>query len=853
MSYTKEEAFEGIKALVEQFGKNLNAIKLQAHSKEMQVETEYIQPLFNLLNWNTSNTGLSFDRREVIIRASQKVGDSTKEPDYLLLVPEESTGKMRKCLFIEAKHPKFDLRRDDLIKQVYRYAHSTLSSSEYPRNHVRLALLTNFEEFRLFDCVDGKPLERGKSGLLNKHIVKPFDWKYQDYVSSFDLLWDTFERNNVFNRSLDQIKLTPLDAIKNRVAPDDRFLADLERWRDKIARSMWRGDNTLSGPLLTAAAQLIIDRLVFIKMLSDREVEEDYLTRLYLKIKETGKDNISIYQECESIFDKLDGTYNGSIFSHKIELDKVVVENKVLLNILEDLLPENSVYTLAVLPVEIIGNVYEKFLGKTINPDKRGVSIEKTPETEVRKGKGVVYTHKYIVSYIVANTLGEKLKKCQSPDDVNKLRILDPACGSGSFLLGAYESILNWYKLYYEKNPDSRYARVDGTTHLKLSLKRNILLNNIFGVDIDQQAIEVAQFSLSMKALEDVERYEIEEDSIKNKILPILSNNVQCGNSLVGDEYYKQQLFPDEEEKRRVNPFDWKKCFISAFLGNDPGFDIIVGNPPYISIRTLNKWLPLEASLYKKQYLSAKQGSYDIYVIFVERCLKLLRTNGLLGFILPNKFMKTNYGESLRDLLSSGKHIIRIIDFGAHQIWKTVATYTCLMFLSQFNDKDSFEYCKSTPSDDDIIDCKYNNIQFDTISSKSWSFGSEESKTINGKLYKNSTRLLDLPAQMSRGSSTGCDDVFIINASEVKLERTFLREPVFATSFNRYLFKSNESSRVIFPYIKDKLDKYRMVNENEMLEKAPKTHTYLKENKVLAPGHGFNSERSKQSENGGRP
>ncbi len=379
-----------------------------------------------------------------------------------------------------------------------------------------------------------------------------------NYVDDFDLLWDAFERNQVAKGSLTSLVVTREDRISRRVGPDERFLSDLERWREGIAQSMWRLAPTSSGQLLTAAAQLMIDRLVFVKMLSDREIEKDYLDDLRSRLAKADQDrgSVSMYDACQDIFRQLDRTYNGAIFARRPELDSVAVENEVMRRLLDDMAPDNATYTLAAMPVEIVGHAYERFLGKTIRSTEVGVVVEEKPE--VRKAGGVYYTPRYIVDHIVEQTVGELLKGCQAPEDVAKLRILDPACGSGSFLIGAYAALLRWHERFFEKDAarmrgenrntlvspkykdfaqvfvygeDSDRFRVRLTT----KLRKQILLNNIFGVDIDPQAVEVAQFSLSMKAVEGATRTELRQDVdlFHSTVLPDLSANIRCGNSLV--------------------------------------------------------------------------------------------------------------------------------------------------------------------------------------------------------------------------------------------------------------------------------------------------------------------------------
>ncbi len=298
--HTKEESKEAIKPLVDQFNHDFHGKKNPA-MKEAQLEDKYLKPLFACLNWNIHNEGIDKGREEFRVQTSHKIKKSTKEPDYELWLPDKETNKMKRHLFMEAKDPRYDLQKEvKYMRQAYQYAHSTLSLSDHSFNRTRLSLLTDFEEFRLFDCFKPDPLTKNDAALFNKYIVKPFDLNYKDYINKFDLLWDTFERNNVINGSLAEYQVTDEQLKKNRIAPDLRFLDDLKEWRLEFARSMYKSNKDVSDDFLTSASQVMINRIIFLKMLTDREIEDDYLTMILKKI-ENDKEELSIYDSCREI------------------------------------------------------------------------------------------------------------------------------------------------------------------------------------------------------------------------------------------------------------------------------------------------------------------------------------------------------------------------------------------------------------------------------------------------------------------------------------------------------------------------------------------------------------------------
>lgn len=670
-AYTKVAARAKIAKLADQFAGDLEQLKKSPRVKEAHVEDNYIKPLFRYLNWNVSNEGLQLGREEFIVQASQRVDRTMRAPDYLLRLPDRANPRvMRKWLFVEAKHPKYDLTKEiQWIRQAYQYAHSTLSETDRPENRVRLAVLTDFEEFRLFDCVDPAPLKSRDPRAFAKHVVPGFEWTHKDYTENFDALWDAFERDNVRDGSLESLRVTKADAAKQRVAPDVQFLNDLESWRLSIARSMYRLDTSMEDAQISAATQLILDRIVFVKMLYDRGIEKDFLSGLLEGVTKSAakSGDVSLYDACRDVFQSLDRIYNGSIFQRRAELDAARVDTKVLYDILDSLKPDKSVYTFAAMPVEVIGYAYEQFLGKVIKRTGRTIDAELKPE--VRRAKGVYYTPRHVVEYIVDHTLGEALKGCGSPEDVRKIKVLDPACGSGSFLIVAYERILRWYRDWLaSKIPEwtNKQGRVappkpydewvafsnleGGRRDLRLrpKLKKQVLLDNIFGVDIDEQAVEVTCFSLSMKALEDLDHTNIHADAslFNMRILPDFRANVKCGNSLIDTDvsgrFEERDIEFTRADRTATNAFNWNRSFPSVMESKRPGFDVVIGNPPYDVVekeRGKASWPHWVLTEYVKSdtgaYNSALGGKTNLFRFFMVRSLLLTRTGGHYGMIVP--------------------------------------------------------------------------------------------------------------------------------------------------------------------------------------------------------------------------
>jgi len=372
----------------------------------------------------------------------------------------------------------------------------------------------------------------------------------------------------------------------------------------------------------------------------------------------------------------------------------VNLDDKVLKGIFKNLYYPDSPYEFSVLPADILGQVYEQFLGKVIRLTAgHQAKIEEKPE--VKKAGGVYYTPTYIVDYIVENTVG-KLVEGKTPRQVSELRILDPACGSGSFLLGAYQHLLDWHLEYYQKSKvkseQKRIVQVGAEDwRLTVEERKRILLNNIYGVDIDSQAVEVTKLSLLLKVLEGEKQSQ--SSMFQERVLPSLDANIKCGNSLIGPDFYAQQqtsMFEMEEEERyRINVFDWQTEFEEIMSAG--GFDAVIGNPPYINIRILSKILGDNTKEYfKSKYFCAFKG-YDIYVLFIEQGLNILKKAGHLGFIIPNKIGILDYAFKCRSLILERTSILNIVDASNLKVFGNVGVYPYIITLKKERAKDNFQ------------------------------------------------------------------------------------------------------------------------------------------------------------------
>jgi hypothetical protein len=486
---------------------------------------------------------------------------------------------------------------------------------------------------------------------------------------------------------------------------DDAFLKEIENWRDLFARNIALRNPSLSTRELNFAVQRTVDRIIFLRICEDRGIE----TYGQLRGLQNGT---RAYERLCQIFRRADERYNSGLFHFSVEKERtdppddltlnLSIDDKVLKEIFKGLYYPESPFEFSVLPADILGHIYEQFLGKVIRlTPGHHAKVEDKPE--VKKAGGVYYTPTYIVDYIVKNTVG-KLLEGKTPTKVAKIRVLDPACGSGSFLLGAYQYLLDWHQTWYAKHDPEKHAKGrnpklyhtispsphgrgqgEGVWRLTTAEKKRILLNNIYGVDIDTQAVEVTKLSLLLKVLEG-ENAETLGKSLRlfhERALPDLGENIKCGNSLIGPDFYegKQLSLLDDEERYRINAFDWDAEFPEIFVpspagrgqGEGNGFDAVIGNPPW------GGDIDRPIDYFHSRYPSSTQEHTDSFKLFIDSSLCLAKEGGLLSMIVPNTLLQQRRIRDVRRLLLQ-ERIHSLIDlgedvFGAYHQFATTGWY----------------------------------------------------------------------------------------------------------------------------------------------------------------------------------
>jgi type I restriction-modification system DNA methylase subunit len=856
---------ESLQKLVKKFDADKDYY-LSGDYLEAQARVDFVTPFFKALGWDVENeAGLPHGQRDVIVERAEE----GLRPDYNFRLSGQTK------FFVEAKAPSEPLDSAKHILQAKGYAWNT--------KQVFFVILTDFEEFRFYDASIQPDERKPDEGLL-------LNLKYTDYVTKAEKLWE-FSKERVAAGSLDAMLPRDRRTQRLRIPVDEAFLDEMTGWREDLARNVFKNNPGLTAKQLNEVVQRLLDRIVFIRIAEDRNIIAKYQLREAKEYWESRGGKFPIFDWLHPLFEKINDDFNGEIFKPNELLEKTQVDSEVLAKIIERLYPPKSPYRFDVIGVELLGSVYERYLGKTIRPTAKTVRVEEKPE--VRKAGGIYYTPRYIVDYIVKNTVG-KVIEGKSPRQIEKIRILDPACGSGSFLIGAFQYVIDYHVKWYLQHPEQevRHAHPsldfmrevhtdpDGSKRLSVYRKAKILRNNLFGVDIDPQAVEITMMSLYLKALEG----EQSQLPPKQHLLPELKYNIMCGNSLIGPDIYDQGVLFADEERDRINAFDWYadhgvRELAPAFEGGGKpphskpaapgrpytssgpvtipqvmrsgGFDCVIGNPPYVRSINLKEADPLLWGLYRSNYRVASSKEWDIYLIFVEKGISLLKAGGKLGFILPNKFLNSQVGENLRALISEGRHLKRLLHFGAFQVFKGATTYTCLLFLERESAPraEIFRYIGplTTKSDACLLPEEEKSLwavsqaASSTLTSANWDFS-----TSGGGLLADLKRwpTLGSIADVFKGTGTNADKVFLLEnrrqdrkglirvyspekEKEYLLESTLLRPCLRGRSINRYDV-ARPDLLLIVPY-EITTGGSSLLPQKELAKIAPRTLDYLNE------------------------
>lgn len=660
----KGTALERVQGLVNRFAVNRPVyLKSGSNYNETQLRTDFLNDFLKALGWDVDNRGRQPQRlREVLVEEAITVEDeiTKKKPDYTLRHEGE------RVFFVEAKKPRVAIEREtDAAFQTRRYGWNA---------GLGISVLTNFDKLAIYDCTQRPTASDGPQ------VGRIKIYAYTEYVEYFDDIYDQLSRASVLSgRFAELFGSAEIHSGTERF--DDYFLRQIERWRQALAINLAISNPSLKADELNFLIQRLINRIVFLRICEDRNQEAYEALR-----------RVTTYDDLKAVFREADRRYNSGLFNFIEDTlsFNVRVDSDLLVGIFNELYFPQSSYDFSVVEPQVLGQIYEQFLAKQVELTEDGVILVDKPE--IAASSGVVTTPKYMVDRIVSETLSP-LCADKGPEELGCLKVADIACGSGVFLLAAYQYLLDshleWYISHLpESYPSAIYEAAPDVWRLTLAEKQRILTNCIYGVDIDIQAVEIARFSLMIKVLdgETAARIDALMETNRLRALPNLNGNIQCGNSLVDNTYYEfdEDAAVSGVQLVEINPFDWHDGFPEVMRGK--GFDAIIGNPPYIRIQNMVRYSPHEVAFFgspHSPFTTALQDNFDKYALFVERAISLLKPEGRLGYIVPHRFLTIRAGQALRTLLGKDNLIQRLVHFGTNQVFPPRKTYTCLLILER--------------------------------------------------------------------------------------------------------------------------------------------------------------------------
>ena len=718
--FNKIDAKNNLKELINRFKVNYEFYNNSKYN-ESECRLEFIDGFLKDFGWDVQNSnGKSPNLKEVVVESyEQELG----KPDYTMTFNGIST------FFVEAKKPAVNiLDNRDCSFQARRYGWSA--------KH-RISILTNFKELLIYDCSDMPK----SNDLTSKNLIAKYN--YLEYFDKYDEIYELISKEIVYNGKFEE-KFKSFSAIGQTI--DEMFLKQINDWRVQLGQELFniKGGNIED---INIEIQEFINEIVFLRICEDRNLP------LYKTLQKSISIDSMLQKELEKIIEIADKRYNSGIFKERNIINEL--DKNILKNIITDLYYPNSPYDFTVISSNILGEIYEVFISETLIVKNNEVILQAKKEN---LNRAIVTTPYDVVKFMVSKSL-EKFTNKKSPEEIKKLRIADIACGSGIFLTEVLDYLINYCQDWYEKNKkyDNLEETYTNTYKLTYKEKKEILTNCLYGVDIDYQAVEVAKFSLLLKVLEN----ETEETVINEKpVLPSLDSNIVNGNSLIDLEMIEDAT---TDELINIRPFSFND------INGGNKFDLIIGNPPYVKTEDMIKLQDKkEVQAYKsKYYVAYKQ--FDKYFLFIQRAVDLVKDDGTVCYIVPNKFINNVAGEKIRELISENKYLKMFIDFNYQQVFKDKTIYSSIILLNK-SKEENFEYSYINSYEEWIINNKsniYTEISCNEIDKNPWilSMDLEKMKELK-KLFNNSIRLSEI-ARPFNGVQTSLNRIYVIKGKEI--------------------------------------------------------------------------------------
>lgn len=803
--------------LVERYEANRGSyLKSSDAYNETDARAEYIDPFFEILGWDLQNRARKANLLREVIR---EVGENNKRPDYAFRLGTETK------FFVEAKKPSVGItgntqRAIDAAYQVRRYGWT---------KELYISVLTNFEDLVIYDTT----VQPNQDDSPENSRLKIFH--YTDFVEKAEEIASLLSRAAVYSGEFDEAFSA---MTENR--PGEKisafFLAQLNGWRLQVSRDLYMVNPALDENELNEITQKFILRILFLRMCEDKGIQT------YEKLKEIALTNewthfADFLIECDTRFNS--GLFDISDDPLTTRRDEFSLTPELVLEIIESLYYPNIPYDFSVLEPEFLGSVYEQFLVERIAVREDVLELVKKPENSDRD---IVSTPETIIDKIVRDVFSPVLDTATS-DEILSMKVLDPATGSGGFLISAFGYFIDALASAYSREGRTTAVYENANGHqLVFAEKVRLLTSCFYGVDRDYLAVEVAKFSLLVKLLENETS---ESLPAGNEILPPLSDNLIFGDTLVDERIYDEQ--PGAEIIGVA--LDWREPVPDRF-------DFIIGNPPYLKTEDMVNLEPAEYDFYRAHYKSSFK-QFDKYYLFLEKSVReLLSPAGRMGMIVSRKFSHIESGKKIRDILSHSGYELRVVDFGNAQLFEGKTTYTCLLFLTppELEVGDSFFYEPVFSPKDWVVSftepANVMTLPRTLIGEKTWILPANHDELRLIEAFQENTVPLGEAFDVFNGIQTSSNPVYVIpgwedeDADNISFQsdgRIWLVEKAILKPFYdgrlgklRSFFPLPPTARLIFPYRIEETDRGRRavtIPPDEFAREFPNAWRWLSYNR----------------------
>ena len=659
---------EALKNLIKKY----KDIRDKNNDKDMSEQTirSWIQDFLEIFGWDTQDTSSIVQEKQLFKKEKGKlreINSTANRPDYKLL----ANGRVQ--TFLDTKNVDVNIKKcKKSAFQIKSYGWSISAPC---------AFITNFDEFAIYDTTY-KPACDQEAYLGRIYLT------IDEYLDKFEILDSYLNKEQIALGMLEKKCSEDSDVGQKipKISTDIAFADSLSKFRLNLGNSIVEHNKKIINgkiELLSYVVQMIINRIIFIRVCEARNVEKEGLLQEF-------KDNGFWENFKKSSYSNFFEHYDGPLFKKDSRLHKLIIPDEIFEELLQ-LFYYPSPYKFDIIPTTLFSNIYEIFLAKRL--EFNGKTLVEKIKPEYSKKNGVVSTPQFLAKDLIKRTIIKSEILKYNIDEIFEIKVLDFACGSGAFIIELFDYMQSILIEKYSLNLDEKFKEYfyikNNHTVMTIKGKRKLISSCIHGIDIDAEAVEVARMSLALKIIDDLPNDSDYKSLIMSghQILNKIGDNIEYGNTLVCDDILK--ICPEINKKSNIKQyeslsvFNWDESGFSDIFELKNGFDYIIGNPPYVEAKHMTTDIPIMHDYLKKKYASAKKGKIDLLIPFVEKGISLLNSKGRMGIIIQNRFFKNEYGEGLRELISSDQLLSEVVTFDNNKIFKNRITYISSIVLDK--------------------------------------------------------------------------------------------------------------------------------------------------------------------------